>query len=114
MDNSISAEMERILARLKELGRNDFPQYRSYRRPDGTWVDREAVPEYQEQEKLIQQWRQLQALERRLAPHPSHLLVSLRLEQLYNSLLDEPQPMDPTLLWHIAVSVSRNAPASIS
>lgn len=114
MDNSISAELERILARLKELGRMDFPQYRSYRRPDGTWVDREAVPEYQEQEKLIQQWRQLQALERRLAPHPSHLLVSLRLEQLYNSLLDEPQPMDPTLLWNIAVSVSRNAPASIS
>lgn len=114
MDNSISAEMERTLARLKELGRMDFPQYRFCRRPDGTWVDREAVPEYQEQEKLIQQWRQLQALERRLAPHPSHLLVSLRLEQLYNSLLDEPQPMDPTLLWHIAVSVSRNAPASIS
>lgn len=114
MDNSISAEMERILARLKELGRMDFPQYRSYRRPDGTWVDREAVPEYQEQKKLIQQWRQLQALERRLAPHPSRPLVSLRLEQLYNSLLDEPQPMDPTLLWHIAVSVSRNAPASIS
>ncbi len=114
MDNSISDEMKRILARLKALSQMDIPQYRSYRRPDGSWADREPVPEYREQEELIRRWHELHALELALAPHPGRLLTSLRLEQLHNSLLDEPQPMDPALLWRIAASVSRNTPASIS
>ena len=32
--------MEDIFDRLKELDKLDFPQYRTYQRPDGTWVDR--------------------------------------------------------------------------
>ena len=54
---TLAQEMEDILNRLKELSKLDFPKYRTYKRPDGTWVDREPVPEYLEQEELIRRWR---------------------------------------------------------
>ena len=45
---TLAQEMEDIFDRLKELDKLNFPQYRTYQRPDGTWVDREPVPEYLE------------------------------------------------------------------
>ncbi len=114
MDNSISDEMKRILARLTALSQMDIPQYRSYRRPDGSWADREPVPEYREREELIRRWHELHALELALAPHPSRLLTSLRLERLHNSLLDDPLPMERAVRGRFAASVSRNPPESIS
>lgn len=50
---TLAQEREDIFDRLKELSKMHFPRYRTYRRPDGTWVDREPVPEYLEQETLI-------------------------------------------------------------
>lgn len=42
---TLAQEREDIFDRLKELSKMHFPRYRTYRRPDGTWVDREPVPE---------------------------------------------------------------------
>ena len=56
-NKTLAQEQEDILDRLKELGKLDFPQYRTYQRPDGTWVDREPVLEYLEQEELPLLWR---------------------------------------------------------
>ena len=36
---TLAQEREDIFDRLKELGKLDFPQYRTYQRPDGTLVD---------------------------------------------------------------------------
>ena len=35
---TLAQEMEDIFNRLKELDKLDFPKYRTYKRPDGTWV----------------------------------------------------------------------------
>lgn len=110
--NTIDQEAERILSRLKELGQLDFPQYRSYRRPDGIWVDREPVPEYLEQQALIGRWRELHAVQRALEQHHDPLLISLRLWVIANSLSEAPAAMDIPLLSRIAVSVDQNTAES--
>lgn len=53
---TLAQEQDTILERLRELDKLDFPRYRSYQRADGTWVDRESVPEYLEQEESIRRW----------------------------------------------------------
>lgn len=50
---TMAQEMEDILIRLRELEQLDFPQYRSYKREDGSWVDREPVLKYLEQNGTV-------------------------------------------------------------
>lgn len=106
--STMTQEMERILVRLRELKKLEFPRYLSYRRPDGVWVDREPVPEYLEQEELIQRWRDLQKIERYFCSEHNSLLISLRLRCISNNLADEPAALDIPLLTRIALSVYRN------
>ena len=48
------AEHQReILARLRELAKQDFLQWRNYQTADGEWIDCGPVPEYLEQQELI-------------------------------------------------------------
>ncbi|RKI66727.1 hypothetical protein D7V91_11525 [bacterium 1xD42-67] len=103
---TLAQEMEDILNRLKELSKLDFPKYRTYKRPDGTWVDREPVPEYLEQEELIRRWQELQAVEQYFHREHNQLLIGLQLWCLANDLADEPKPMDIPLLVRIATTVS--------
>lgn len=105
---TLAQTMEDIFDRLKELDKLNFPQYRSYRRPDGTWVDREPVPEYLEQEELIRRWQEIQEIERYFHTAHNHLMISLRLWCIANGLQDEPEPMDVPLLSRIATSVYQN------
>lgn len=107
--NTMAQEMERIFARLRELGKSDFPHCRSYRRPDGTWADREPTQEYLEQEELIRKWRELQKIGRYFHAEHNPLLISLRLNCIADSLVDDPAVMDIPLLTRIALSVYRNA-----
>ena len=104
---TLAQEMEDILGRLRELDKLDIPQYRSYQGPDGTWVDREPVPEYLEQEELIRRLRELQEIERYFHGEHNSLLIGLRLWRLANDLQDEPEPMDIPLLFRIATTVSK-------
>lgn len=104
---TLAQEMEDIFCRLKELDELNFPQYRTYQRPDGTWVDREPVPEYLEQEELIRRWQEIQKIERYFHTEHNGLLISLRLWCIANSLKDEPEPMNVPLLARIAATVSK-------
>lgn len=104
---TLAQEREDILNRLKELSGQDFPQYRTYRRPDGTWVDREPVPEHQEQEELIRRWREIRKIEQYFHKEHNELLISLRLWCIANGLKDKPEPMDIPLLFRIAAAVSK-------
>lgn len=106
-NKTLAQEQEDIFARLKELGKLDFPQYCTYQRPDGTWVDREPVPAYLEQEDLIRSWRELQKIEQYFHMEHNHLLIDLRLWCIANGLKDEPEPMDIPLLFRIATTVSK-------
>lgn len=110
---SLFQYQEEILARLKELAKMDFPQYRTYKRPDGTWVDREPVPEYLEQEKLTRIWREIQEFENWFHLCHNHLLVSLRLWQIADNLQEVPPPIDLELQWRIAYSVYTNSPVPL-
>lgn len=105
---TMAQEMEDILIRLRELDQLDFPQYRSYKREDGIWVDREPVPEYLEQTELIRRWEELRLIEQYFHTAHNHLMVSLRLWCIANDLQDEPEPMDVSLLSRIAISVYQN------
>ena len=100
---TLAQEMEDIFNRLKELDKLDFPMYRTYRHPDGTWVDREPVPEYLEREELIRRWQELQAIERYFHSEHNQLLIELRLQCIAN---DQRKPMDIPLLICIAKMVS--------
>lgn len=104
---TLAQEREDIFDRLKELSKMHFPRYRTYRRPDGTWVDREPVPEYLEQETLIRRWQELQRIEQYFHMEHNSLLISFRLQYIANSLKDEPEPMDIPLLTRIATTVSK-------
>lgn len=106
---TVAQEIEEILARLRELDKQDFPQYRTYRREDGAWIDREPVPEYLEQEQLICRWQELRKIEQYFHMEHNQLLIDLRLQCIANSLADEPMPMDLPLLTHIAQAVFSNA-----
>lgn len=75
---TMAQEMEDILIRLRELDQLDFPQYRSYKREDGIWVDREPVPEYLEQKELIRRWEKLRLIEQYFHTAHNHMMVSLR------------------------------------
>jgi len=110
--STMAQEAERILERLKELEQLDFPQYRSYRRSDGTWADREPVPEYLEQQELIRRWRELHALQQALEQCRNPLLISLHLWSIANSLSEAPAAMDIPLLSRIAISVYQNTAIS--
>lgn len=101
----MAQEMDRILARLRELDTMDFPQYRSYRRADGVEVDREPVPEYLEQEKLIRRWWELRKIEQYFHMEHNYLLIDLR---LWCIGCNPEQPMDVFLQQRIAISVYRN------
>ena len=105
---TMAQEMEDILARLRELEQLDFPQYRTYQRADGTWVDREPVSEYLEQKELISRWQEIHAFEQYFHTAHNPLMISLRLQCIANDLRDEPDPMDVPLLARIAKSVYRN------
>jgi hypothetical protein len=105
---TMAQEMKDILIRLRELDQLDFPQYRSYKREDGIWVDRELVPEYLEQKELIRRWEELRLIEQYFHTAHNHLMVSLRLWCIANDLQDEPEPMDVSLLSRIAISVYQN------
>lgn len=100
----------RIWARLKELSKMEFPQFRTCMKPDGTWAEREPVPEYIEEERLQQIWWQIMAYENWFNSCHNHLLISLRLNALANDLKDQPDPIDMALLHRIAHSVYCNAP----
>ena len=104
--NTLAQEMKLILARLQELEKMDFPQYRSCRRAEGTEVDREPVPEYLEQEELIRRWRELREIEQCFHREHNQLLISLRLWRLSRNFDD---PIDDSLQHRIAISVFRNA-----
>lgn len=106
-NKTLAQEQEDIFNRLKELGKMEFPQYRTYQRPDGTWVDREPVPEYLEQKELIRRWWEIQKVEQYFHMEHNQMLISLRLWCIANSLKDEPEPMDIPLLARIAMSVSK-------
>ena len=105
---TMAQEMEDILIRLRELDQLDFPQYRSYKHEDGSWVDREPVPEYLEQKELIRRWEELRLIEQYFHTAHNHMMVSLRLWCIANDLQDEPEPMDVSLLSRIAISVYQN------
>lgn len=107
---SLSEYKDGIKNRLLMLFQLDIPRYRSYRKPDGTWVDREVAPEYMEREALCRIWREITDYENWFQSHSNPLLVSLRLQLLVNSLLDEPEPIDIRLQSRIAQSVYTNAP----
>ena len=104
---TLAQEMEDIFDRLKELDKLDFPQYRSYQRPDGTWVDREPIPEYLEQEELIRRWWEIKKIEQYFHREHNGLLISLRLWCITNNLKDDPEPMNVPLLARIATTVSK-------
>lgn len=105
---TMAQEMKDILIRLRELDQLDFPQYQSYKREDGIWVDRELVPEYLEQKELIRRWEKLRLIEQYFHTAHNHMMVSLRLWCIANDLQDEPEPMDVSLLSRIAISVYQN------
>lgn len=106
-NKTLAQEQEDIFNRLKELGKMEFPQYRTYQRPDGTWVDREPVPEYLEQKELIRRWWEIQKVEQYFHMEHNQLMISLRLWCIANSLKDEAEPMDIPLLSRIAMTVSK-------
>jgi len=100
------AEMANIIKRLEELNKLDYPHKRSYYAQDGSFIT-EDVPEYLEEQSLIQRWRELHNYERALDSGycRNHLLVSLRLD------LIRPDPTnicDPALAAGIAVSIYEN------
>lgn len=101
-------EMEEILDRLRVLGEKPYPQFRSYRREDGTWVDREITPGYVEETQLLSKWRQLQEYDLALSPDREHnsLLIQHRLQLLTAGLTQI--YYDAYLLWRIAVTVYGN------
>lgn len=106
-EKTLAQEMEDIFDRLKELDKLDFPQYRSYQRPDGTWVDREPIPEYLEREKLIRRWQEIQKIERYFHSEHNDLLISFRLWRIANDLSDNPEPMNIPLMLRIVTSVCK-------
>lgn len=106
-NKTLAQEQEDIFNRLKELGKMEFPQYRTYQRPDGTWVDREPVPEYLEQKELIRRWWEIQKIAQYFHMEHNQLLITLRLRRIANSLKDEPEQMDIPLLSRIAMTVSK-------
>lgn len=95
-------EQDAILERLRELDKLDFPQYRSYQRADGTWVDREPVPEYLEQEELIRRWREIRKIEQYFHSEHNPLMISL-------CLTADTKGMNIPLLTRIAISVYQNS-----
>lgn len=100
----------RIWAGLENLTEMAFPQFRSYRTPDGRWVDREPVSEYIEQDQLQKIWRQIMEYENWFNRCHNPLLISLRLDALHNDLKECPDSVDMALLHRIAISVYQNAP----
>lgn len=102
-------EMDNIWKRLKELGRLNFPQFRSHYAPDGRCIT-EEVSEYLEQESLIIRWKELREYERKLDTSycRNHLLVTLRLDMISQSLSGI--EYDPTVAATIAISVYNNEP----
>lgn len=106
---TMADEMNAILSRLQELDKMDFPRFRTYKKPDGTWVDRELVPEYLEQAELTRKVGEILDLERYFHREHNPLLVSLRLECLANT---EGHPMDVPLLARIARAVYSNSPVA--
>lgn len=101
VQKTLAQEKEDIFARLQVLSKMDFPHYRTYKQADGTWVDREPVPEYLEQEELIRRWNELRAIERFFDPWTTNnpLIVSLRLSAPIE---------DASLQYRIAKSVYEN------
>lgn len=101
----MAQDMEQLLVRLRELGEIDFPQYRSYRREDGTEVDHSCTPEYLEQTELIRRWWELREIEQYFHMEHNHLLISLRLQCIARK---PEERIDFPLQWRIATSVYRN------
>lgn len=104
---------EDILARLKELSRIDFPKYRTYKRPDGTWVEYEMTPEYKEQERLIKKFNEIQEVEHYFFGKRKNEL-SIALEQWAIELWVLGEPMSPQtyeIQSRIAYVVYTNTPA---
>ena len=99
---TLAQEQNAILERLRELDKLNYPHYRSYQCADGTWVDREPVPEYLEQEELIRRWWEIREIERYFHSAHNPLLISLR-------LIGDAETMNIPLLTRIAVSVYQNA-----
>lgn len=101
-------EMEEISARLRELSGLDYPHYRTFQRPDGTWVERQPTPEHMEEEELIRRFWELDAVRRALELHQNPLIISLHLQVLSDSLEDVEPPTDLNLSARIAQSVYNN------
>lgn len=102
---TMAQDMEQLLVRLRELGKIDFPQYRSYRREDGTEVDHSPTPEHLERAELIRRWWELREIEQYFHMEHNHLLISLRLQGIAHKSEDL---IDFPLQWRIATSVYRN------
>ena len=107
---TLEQEMTAICARLSALIAMDYPHYRTYQKPDGTWVEREPTPEHQEEESLIRRFWTLHAVRQALECPVNPLMVSIRLQSLTDGLADMTPPLDLRLLWRIAQSVYYNAP----
>lgn len=108
MSETLSAYKHKIWNHLAELSSRELPQFRSYRNADGTWTDREPVPEYAEREELIKTWNEIMSYENWFATRHDPLLVSLALWQIANTLREPPEPMNMDLQTRIAASVYRN------
>ena len=102
---TLAQEQDAILERLRKLDKLDFPQYRSYQRADGTWVDLDPVSEYLEQEELIRRWREIRKIEQHFHSEHNPLMISLR-------LIADTKSMDIPLLTRIAISVYQNSAVS--
>lgn len=101
-------EMEEISARLRELSGLHYPHYRTFQRPDGTWVERQPTPEHMEEEELIRRFWELDAVRRAMEPHRNPLMISLHLQMLSDNLKGVKPPTDLEILMKIAQSVYSN------
>ena len=110
---SLSEYKEEITKRLHTLAALSFPQFRSYRKPDGTWVDKEPVPEHIECEDLCRIWYEITDFENWFHREKNRLIISLRLRIIGDALEAETVPIDLNLQARIAQSVYTNAPAQL-
>lgn len=106
----LSVYKAQVWTRLEELSKLDIPQFRTYRNSDGTWTDREPVPEYIEREELCRICLEIRAYENWFSRCHNKLLISLRLNELCDELQEYPPQADRDLLYRIADSVYHNAP----
>lgn len=106
-DKTLWVLREENFKRLRELGKLNFPRYRTYQKLDGTWVDREETPEYLEQEELIFRAKEIAELEWYFSKRHNPLLISFSLQLMTQQLSEEAIQLQS----RIARSVYTNSPS---